>query len=133
MSKEPGAPRPAADGLSRRTFLGGITAAALLPALGRVGASPMQAPSAAEIERWKQGLFEPGQPLVYTARTQPQAAFPTGGIGCGNVYVGVGGHLRDWLIFNNPSPVQVPNSLFFQRSVRRWRGTDVFPSSGFEK
>ena len=29
--------------------------------------------------------------------------------------------------------VQVPNSLFFQRSVRRWRGTDVFPSSGFEK
>lgn len=29
--------------------------------------------------------------------------------------------------------VQVPNSLFFQRSVRRWRGTDVFPASGFEK
>ena len=29
--------------------------------------------------------------------------------------------------------VQVPNSLFFQRSVRRWRGSDVFPSSGFEK
>ena len=29
--------------------------------------------------------------------------------------------------------VQVPNSLFFQRSVRRWRGTDVFPSGGFEK
>jgi small-conductance mechanosensitive channel len=26
--------------------------------------------------------------------------------------------------------VQVPNSLFFQRSVRRWRGSDVFPSSG---
>ena len=29
--------------------------------------------------------------------------------------------------------VQVPNSLFFQRSVRRWRGSDVFPSNGFEK
>ena len=29
--------------------------------------------------------------------------------------------------------VQVPNSLFFQRSVRRWRGTDVFSSGGFEK
>ncbi|MNI75848.1 Mechanosensitive ion channel [compost metagenome] len=29
--------------------------------------------------------------------------------------------------------VQVPNSLFFQRSVRRWRGSDVFPASGFEK
>jgi small-conductance mechanosensitive channel len=29
--------------------------------------------------------------------------------------------------------VQVPNSLFFQRSVRRWRGSDVIPSSGFEK
>ncbi|WP_028623835.1 mechanosensitive ion channel family protein [Pseudomonas sp. Ant30-3] len=29
--------------------------------------------------------------------------------------------------------VQVPNSLFFQRSVRRWRGTDVLPASGFEK
>jgi small-conductance mechanosensitive channel len=29
--------------------------------------------------------------------------------------------------------VQVPNSLFFQRSVRRWRGTDVFSSGGLEK
>ncbi|CAI8709792.1 Small-conductance mechanosensitive channel [Pseudomonas sp. IT-P100] len=29
--------------------------------------------------------------------------------------------------------VQVPNSLFFQRSVRRWRGMDVFSSGGFEK
>ncbi|MHC8307956.1 mechanosensitive ion channel domain-containing protein [Pseudomonas sp. PB3P13] len=29
--------------------------------------------------------------------------------------------------------VQVPNNLFFQRSVRRWRGTDVLASSGFEK
>ncbi len=29
--------------------------------------------------------------------------------------------------------VQVPNSLFFQRSVRRWRGSDVFPLSGIEK
>jgi hypothetical protein len=28
--------------------------------------------------------------------------------------------------------VQVPNSLFFQRSVRRWRGSDVFPQR-FEK
>ena len=31
------------------------------------------------------------------------------------------------------SMVQVPNSLFFQRSVRRWRGSDVFPLSGIEK
>ncbi|KKA04249.1 membrane protein [Pseudomonas ogarae] len=27
--------------------------------------------------------------------------------------------------------VQVPNSLFFQRSVRRWRGSEVFPVGGF--
>lgn len=29
--------------------------------------------------------------------------------------------------------VQVPNSLFFQRSVRRWRGSDVLPLSTSEK
>ncbi|KAF0862245.1 mechanosensitive ion channel family protein [Pseudomonas sp. LD120] len=29
--------------------------------------------------------------------------------------------------------VQVPNSLFFQRSVRRWRGTDVLPAGPDEK
>ena len=29
--------------------------------------------------------------------------------------------------------VQVPNSLFFQRSVRRWRGSDVLPLSSSEK
>ncbi len=29
--------------------------------------------------------------------------------------------------------VQVPNSLFFQRSVRRWRGTDVLPVGIDEK
>lgn len=29
--------------------------------------------------------------------------------------------------------VQVPNSLFFQRSVRRWRGTDALPVGGGEK
>ncbi|AHL36586.1 membrane protein [Pseudomonas brassicacearum] len=27
--------------------------------------------------------------------------------------------------------VQVPNSLFFQRSVRRWRGSETFPVGGF--
>jgi len=27
----------------------------------------------------------------------------------------------------------VPNSLFFQRSVRRWRGTDVLPVGSGEK
>ncbi|WP_434654799.1 mechanosensitive ion channel family protein [Pseudomonas sp. Z1-14] len=29
------------------------------------------------------------------------------------------------------SMVQVPNSLFFQRSVRRWRGSEAFPVGGF--
>ncbi|VVO28684.1 mechanosensitive ion channel family protein [Pseudomonas fluorescens] len=34
---------------------------------------------------------------------------------------------------NGSAMVQVPNSLFFQRSVRRWRGSDVFPLSTSEK
>ncbi|NUT87532.1 mechanosensitive ion channel family protein [Pseudomonas corrugata] len=29
------------------------------------------------------------------------------------------------------SMAQVPNSLFFQRSVRRWRGSEAFPVGGF--
>ena len=29
------------------------------------------------------------------------------------------------------SMVQVPNTLFFQRSVRRWRGSEAFPVGGF--
>lgn len=110
-------PAPEA-GLSRRTFIGGLAATALLPML-RAGASPDHTPTPAEIEAWKKTLFQPGEALVYRASTQPQAAFPTGGIGCGNVYVGVGGHLRDWLIFNNTAPVQVPNSFFAVRAAVR--------------
>ena len=29
--------------------------------------------------------------------------------------------------------VQVPNSQFFQKSVRRWRGSDVLPQASLEK
>ncbi|MNW09217.1 hypothetical protein D3C71_2061620 [compost metagenome] len=29
--------------------------------------------------------------------------------------------------------VQVPNSQFFQKSVRRWRGSDVLPQLGEER
>lgn len=120
MSQDPESPRPPAnEGISRRTFIGGLAASALLPAFRRAGASPNRTQTPAEIEAWKKTLFQPGQPLVYHAQAQPQAAFPTGGIGCGNVYVGVGGHLRDWLIFNNTSPVQVPNSFFAARVAVR--------------
>lgn len=118
MSQDPESSRPpAADGLSRRTFIGGLAATALLPAFRRAGASPNRTQTPAEIEAWKKTLFQAGQPLVYRAQSQPQAAFPTGGIGCGNVYVGVGGHLRDWLIFNNTGPVQVPNTFFAVRTT----------------
>src|ERR1051326_6594627 len=101
--------------VNRRAFLGGVAGAALLPRLA--AASPEQSPSEQEIAAWKASLFERGDPLVYRPSAQPQAAFPTGGIGCGNVYVGAGGHLRDWLLFNNLGPVQVPNSFFAVRAA----------------
>src|SRR5437764_433886 len=101
--------------VNRRAFLGGVAGAALLPHLA--GASPEQSQTEAEIAAWKGSLFERGEPLVYRASASPQAAFPTGGIGCGNVYVGAGGHLRDWLVFNNTGPVQVPNSFFAIRAA----------------
>jgi len=114
-SDHPSATSP--EAISRRTFIGGLAATALLPVIRRAGASPSRKQTAAEIEAWKKALFQTGQPLVYRAQVQPQAAFPTGGIGCGNVYVGVGGHLRDWLIFNNTAPVQVPNTFFAARAA----------------
>jgi hypothetical protein len=70
--------------------LGGLAGTAVLPTL-RAGASPTRKLTAAEIEAWKKTLFAPGERLTYLASAQPQAAFPTGGIGCGNLYVGSAG------------------------------------------
>jgi hypothetical protein len=105
--------------LSRRTFLGGVAGTMLLPVLARASADRTLTPE--EIAAWQTTLFDPGAAKVYRASAAPQAAFPTGGVGCGNVYVGAGGHLRDWLIFNNTHPVQVPNTFFAARVERSGR------------
>src|SRR5262245_34156317 len=96
-------------GIDRRQFLGGLAAGAvgLVVLPDGAAASPERRLTPEELAAWKKALFEPGEPLVYGAACHPQAAMPLGGVGCGNVYLDAGGHLRDWLIFNNLEPLQL--------------------------
>jgi non-lysosomal glucosylceramidase len=105
--------------IDRRAFLGGLAAAAgmgFIP-LSEIGAaSPERRLTPEELAAWKKTLFDAGERILYRSGVQPHAAMPVGGIGCGNVYLDVGGHLRDWLIFNNVEPVQVPAAFFAVRA-----------------
>jgi len=93
--------------INRRDFLGSTSAAALgFAALQK--ASPLSAPQAfrspagSVIPFYRETLFEPGVPRVFTGRELSEVAFPLGGIGTGTVSLGGRGQLRDWEIFNRP-------------------------------
>jgi uncharacterized protein (DUF608 family) len=107
------------DGLSRREFLGGMVAGAaglgLIPLHELVAASPERQMTPEELAAWKRSLFDRGAPLLYRPESHPHAALPLGGVGCGNVYLDSGGRLRDWFIFNNLRPLQVPVAFFALR------------------
>lgn len=51
--------------------------------------------------------------------TMTQAAFPLGGIGTGNVTVGVRGELRDWELFNAPGVGQKIKHTYFALHARK--------------
>ncbi|MCC6484024.1 MAG: hypothetical protein IT209_04175 [Armatimonadetes bacterium] len=103
-------------GYTRRDFIRlAVSAGAGFSLFGLPGfavASPDHKLSEQELERWLEAVMGPANPLTYSPRNNPLAAVPFGGIGCGNVYVGVDGALKDWLIFNNVQPVQIPNTFF---------------------
>jgi uncharacterized protein (DUF608 family) len=50
--------------------------------------------------KWVKALFEKGEPTAYAWMPRPCVAMPVGGIGSGQMYVGHGGTLRHWEIFN---------------------------------
>lgn len=102
-------------GISRRDFLGLAVGAAGWSIFGApmfAGASPDHRLTEAEVAEWKKALFGKGSPIRYRPKVNPLAAVPLGGIGCGNVYIGSDGALKDWLIFSNVNPVQVPETFF---------------------
>lgn len=106
----------------RRAFLGGVAAGAGLIALYEVtgaqcaAGSPDRRLTPSELAEWKRALFDSGERSVYRSGLHPHAALPLGGIGCGNIYLDSGGHLKDWLIFNNLEPVGVPLACFAVRA-----------------
>jgi uncharacterized protein (DUF608 family) len=110
-SQRPGS-EPTPANVSRRTLLGSAAGAVLLPLAQLSVEAQDRKRTEAELAEWRRSLFGEAPPITYRASTRPMALFPTGGVGAGNVYIGVGGHLRDWLIFNNTAPVQVPNTFF---------------------
>jgi uncharacterized protein (DUF608 family) len=105
--------------VSRRELLEvaatGALGVALASRASSLKAAPEEPLAPAALEQWKRELRRALPRKVYTSSESPQAAMPLGGIGCGNVYLGVGGHLKDWLIFNNVTPIQVPDTFFFVR------------------
>ncbi len=76
------------------------------------GASPDHELSSQELKEWFKALHSAGEIISYSPKNNPLAAVPMGGIGCGNVYIGVDGSLRDWLIFNNVNPAQIADTFF---------------------
>ncbi|MEI6913742.1 MAG: GH116 family glycosyl-hydrolase, partial [Armatimonadota bacterium] len=107
------------SGISRRQFLHGALGVAATAAGWSIfgSSSPLEASpdhklTDDEIKQWFAALKGAGRPLKYSSRTSPLAAVPMGGIGCGNVYIGSDGALKDWLIFNNVQPMQIPNTFF---------------------
>lgn len=106
------------DCVTRREFLGFVAGAAGWSIFGDArfaGASPDHKLTPQELQSWFAALDGPAKRLEYRAGSNPRAAVPMGGIGCGNFYLHVSGALRDWLIFNNVNPVQVQDTFFAVR------------------
>src|SRR5579872_3490067 len=97
----------ASEDLTRRQFIeliGGSAAAAML-ASPSWGAFEMEAD---EYARWRKELFSPAQPIVYSSDRHTDARMHLGGIGTGNVEIGVDGRLTTWQLFNTLRDGDVP-------------------------
>lgn len=90
-------------GVSRREFISlagiGVTGAVLAGAASEAEAARRKAQQA-ELAEWKRALMGPSTPRRYRSQIHTDARLPLGGIGTGNVEIGVDGQLTTWQLFN---------------------------------
>jgi hypothetical protein len=101
---------PQGGDVSRREFMEvvaiGAAGATLASKAAAAELSPQQA--AEEFDRWKTALHAPSPPRVYRSDTHTDARLHLGGIGTGNVEIGVDGQLTTWQLFNTLRDGHVP-------------------------
>ena len=98
------------NGVSRRDFLTLIGAGAATAALGaQAWANWLESHSSPEeLARWKKALMQASSPNVYRAGIHNDARMHLGGIGTGNIEIGVDGQFTRWQLFNTLSDGLVP-------------------------
>jgi uncharacterized protein (DUF608 family) len=93
-----------ATAVSRRDFITlasvGVTGALLTGAAGEAEARRREAQKAADLADWKRALLAPAAPRRYRSQTHTDARMPLGGIGTGNLDIGVDGQITSWQLFN---------------------------------
>src|SRR5208283_863974 len=61
-----------------------------------------------ELQQWRRDLFAPAKPRLYLSGKHTDARMHLGGIGTGNLEIGVDGQLTTWQLFNTLRDGQVP-------------------------
>jgi len=95
------------DYLNRREFIGLVGAGAAATLLGSPAWGAFELPTD-DWQRWRRELFAPARPRLYLSDQHTDARMHLGGIGTGNVEIGVDGQLTTWQLFNTLRDGQVP-------------------------
>jgi uncharacterized protein (DUF608 family) len=93
--------------LNRREFIGLVGAGAAATLLGGPAWGAFELP-ADELQQWRRDLFAPAKPRLYLSGKHTDARMHLGGIGTGNLEIGVDGQLTTWQLFNTLRDGQVP-------------------------
>jgi non-lysosomal glucosylceramidase len=99
-----------ADGVNRRDFLALIGAGAATTAVGAQAWGKWLADhtSPEELAQWKKALMQAVPPTVYRSGVHTDARMHLGGIGTGNIEIGVDGQFTQWQLFNTLADGMVP-------------------------
>jgi len=129
--------QPLQEGVNRRDFLKTVAAGAAGLALAQRGiaaeadARPYwlehQMP-ARKLGEWKKHVFDRTLPRLYTAKRNPDARFPLGGIGTGNFYLGVDGRMTGWSVTNSMGEFDIGEPFFAIRAETITGKMSVLPT-----
>ena len=116
----------APEGVDRRDFLKTVAAGTAVLALSKTGVAGEAAAKPFWVENqlpppklaeWKKHVFDRTPPRIYNSKQHPDARFPLGGIGTGNIYLGVDGRMTGWSATNSQGEFDAGDAFFAVRAV----------------